>query len=211
MRNRRTILTVIVTAFLALCLPVLAAAQGTYDPYGRRDDRRDRDYGRDQDYGRDRNNGRYDQRSVRDSVRRLHDLSKNLQRDVDRVLDRSREDGTRHEDRLNDQAKSFRDAASNLKNRFNDGRDLYRSENEARRVLQLGDSLGRNLRHHFNDSRIYSDWSQINQELRLIANAYGFRYSSYDDGSYGRDDDYRRNDRNRRRDNTPWWERIRIP
>jgi hypothetical protein len=38
------------------------------------------------------------------------------------------------------------------------------------------------------DGRTSSEWSQIQQELRYISNAYGFRYS----GWLRRDDDYRR-------------------
>src|ERR1700704_367601 len=103
MTNQRTFsFSILAGAILALCLPVLAAAQGTYDPYSR-----NRDYGRDQDYRRDRDRGyddgygRYDDRYLRDSIRRLDRLSKDFDRDLDRELDRSREDGTRHEDHLN--------------------------------------------------------------------------------------------------------------
>ena len=202
MNNRRTILTVVAAALVALLLPLMASAQGVYDPWGRRRD--DRDYRRDRDYGRD--DYRYDWRSVRDSIRRLNDLSRNLARDLDRVLDRSHEDGTRHEDNLNALAQDFHNAASDLKDSFGDGRNLNRSEDEAHRVLQLGNQLSRRLRHHFDNGRIRSDWSQVSQELRLIANVYGSRFDGYD-GYYGRDDDYRRDDRNRRR-NAPWWQRI---
>jgi len=50
MTNRRKLsFSIFAAATLALCLPVLAAAQRTYDPYGR-----NRDYGRDSDWRRDR-------------------------------------------------------------------------------------------------------------------------------------------------------------
>lgn len=185
MRNRRTILlTVIATALLALCLPSLAAAQGRYDPYGRnRDYRRDR---RD-DYGR------YDTRYLRDSVRRLENLSGRFQDHLDRALDRSRADGTRREDRINDIARDFHRAARDLENRFDDRRDLNRSSGEAQRVLNLGEQLERVV-YRVGDGRVRSDWMQIRQELNVIANAYGYRTGGY----YG-NDDYRRDDRYRRR------------
>ena len=183
MRNRRTIfLTVIATAFLALCLPSLAVAQGGYDPYGRPDYRRGRDY------------GRYDQRYLRDSVHRLRDLSGRFESDLDRALDRSRVDGTRREDQLNDMARDFNRAARDLKDRFNE-RDLYRSQGEAQRVLELGSRLDRVAQRFAYDGRLVSEWSQIRQELRVIADAYGYRDSGY----YG-NDDYYRNDRYRRND-----------
>jgi hypothetical protein len=194
MTNRRTIfLTIIATALLALCLPALAAAQGTYDPYGRPDYRRNRD----DNYGR---SGRYNRDDVRDSIRRLDNLSGDFERDFDRALDHSRVDGTRREDRVNSEAKDFRRAVKDLKSRFGDGRDLNRSVNEAQRVLQLGSNVSRVVRR-LGDDRTYSEWSQINNELRFIANAYGISFNGYDDGGYYGNDPYGRNRNQDRRRN----------
>jgi hypothetical protein len=188
MRNRRTILlTVIATALLALSLPSLAAAQGGYDPYGR-----NRDYRRDDRYGR------YDNRYLRDSVHRLRDLSGRFQNDLDRTLDRSRVDGTRREDQLNNLAQDFHRAARDLKDRFDNGRNLNRSADEAQRVLAIGSRLDRIAQRFAYDGRLVSEWMQIRRELNVIADAYGFRNGGY----YGGDDDYyRRNDPYRRNRN----------
>jgi len=208
MTNRRTLsFSIFAAAILALCLPVLAAAQGTYDPSGRN---RDDDY-----YRRDRNGnyGRYDDRYLRDSIHRLDRLAKDFERAVDRELDRSREDGTRHEDRLNNEVHDFRRAAGNLKSRFGNGRDLNRSRDEAQRVLQTAQEAQRATRHHFGDGRIANLWSQIRQELNVIADAFGS--NGYDDGSYRNDrrnDDNRRNNpNNQNRNNNDWWRRIPWP
>ena len=182
MRNRRTIfLTVIATALLALSLPSLAAAQGSYDPYGR-----------------NRRDDRYGNRYLRDSVRRLSDLSGRFQSDLDRALDRSRADGTRREDQLNNMAQDFHRAARDLRNNFDDGRNLNRSADEARRVLDIGSRLDRAAQRFAYDGRLVSNWMQIRRELNVIADAYGFRNGGY----YGNDDDYyRRNDPYRRNRN----------
>lgn len=198
MSNRRTILTVIATALMALCLPLLASAQ--YDR------NRDRDYGRNDGYY-----DRYDSRSLRDAARRVNDRSKDFQRHLDSALDHSRYDDTRREDRINDTAREFRNAADNFKDRVGDGRNQNRGANEARRLLQLGSQIERFIQRSRLDSRTLNDWSQIRQDLRLIANAYGFSYDGGYDGGYRRDDDYRRDDRNRRRDNNPWWQRLPRP
>jgi hypothetical protein len=61
------------------------------------------------------------------------------------------------------------------------------------------------------DNRVASEWSQIQQELRIISDAYGLGYGGYDNGGYypnGRNDDYRRNNPNR---NNDWWRRIPWP
>lgn len=181
MTNRNTL---IFAAILALALPVAASAQ-----WGGR-------------YPDDRGYGRYDDRGLRDSVHRLDRLAKDFERDMDRALDHSRTNGTNREDRINDQVHQFRRAAGDLKSRVGNGRDLNRSANEARGVLQEADQLDRLARRGF-DGRTASEWSQIQQELRYISSVYGFGY-----GGYGRDDDWRRNDRNR---NDDWWRRIPIP
>jgi hypothetical protein len=174
----------------------MAAAQ-----WGR--DNRDRDRDRDRD-----GYGRYDERALRDSVHRLDRLAKDFERNMDRALDRSRANGSQREDRINDQVHQFRDAVGDLKSRVGNGRDLSRSSNEARRVLQEGQDLDRISRARWSDSRLSSDWSQIQRELRFISDVYGFR----NNGGYGRDDDWRRRDgrNDDRRDRIDDWMR-RIP
>lgn len=192
MTNRRTLsFSVFAAALLALCLPAVAAAQWDRNP----------DYGRDQDRD-DGRYGRYDDRYLRDSIQRLDRLSKNFERALDRELDRSHEDGTRHEDRVNNEVHDFRRAVGDLKSRFGNGRDLNRSRNEAQRVLRSAREAERASRHHFRNGQLANQWSQIRQELNVIAQAYG---------SYGYNDDYNRNDRNRRSNNNDWWRRLPIP
>ena len=194
MKNRRKLIpTLIAAALLALCLPALAAAQGSYDQWGR-DNGRNR---RDDYYGRD------NRRAVRDAVRRAHDRSDDFKYHLDSTLDRSRYDGTRREDNINQRARDFQDAADRLKDRFDDGRNLNRSADEARRLLQIGSDINRFMSRNRLDGRAESDWSQISQDLRVIADAYNPRYNEY--GGYGRDDDYRRRrDNPRTNNNDPW-------
>lgn len=170
--RRRFILNVMASALIALFLPLIASAQGNYDPWGR--DRRDRD------------NGRYDSRTLRDAARRLDNKSRDFQRHLDSALDRSRIDGTRREDRINDIARDFRDAASDLKNEVGDGRNLNRSADEARRVLQLGSRIDQVMGRQRLNPRAESDWMQIRQDLRVIANIYGLNFNSGNNGPWRR-------------------------
>jgi hypothetical protein len=199
MTNGRTLrLSIFAAAMLALCLPALAAAQGGYGY---------------PDYGRNRNGnyGRYDQRYLKDSIQRLDRLAKEFERDLDRALDHSRVNGTRREDQVNAQGHDFRRAVSNLKSNFGNGRDLNRSRDEAARVLDEARQFDRIGRGRGINSEVASDWSQIQRELAIISDAYGFGYG-YNNGGYypnGRNDDYRRNDPNR--NNNDWWRRIPWP
>ena len=204
MTNRHTLkFSIFAAAILALALPAAASAQWGRYPQDR--------------YPDNRGYGRYDDRGLRDSVNRLDRLAKDFERDMDRALDHSRANGSRREDQINNEVHQFRDAVGDLKSRVGNGRDLNRSADEARRVLEEGQQLDRVARPRWFDSRLASEWSQIQQELRYISNVYGFRYN----GGYGRDDDWRRNDRNgdwrrdRDRDrnnrNNDWWRRIPFP
>lgn len=179
-RRKKLIPTIIATALLALCLPVMASAQGSYDPWNRdRDYRRDR---RDDRYG-------YNQRMLRDSIRRVKDRSDDFRDHLDSAIDRSRIDDTRREDRINDIAREFERAAHRLDDRFDNGRDLNRSSNEARRLLEIGVRINQFMSRSRLNGRVQSDWAQIRQDLRVIANAYG----SY---TYNNNDPYnRRNNR----------------
>ena len=215
MINRRTFsFSILAGAMMALCLPVLADAQSTYDPYGR-----NRDYGRDGDYRSDRNRNddygyeRHDSRYLRDSIRRLDRLSRQFDSDLDRELDH-REDGTRHEDHLNADAKKFRRTVVDLRSAFNE-RNLDSSADEAHRVLDAASHLEDVSSHHFDNDRLISEWSQISQELSVISEAYGIQGGNHDENNRNRrrsDDDYRRNDdyRNRNR-KSDWLRRIPWP
>lgn len=184
MTNRRTMsFSILAAAFLALCLPMVAAAQWP-------------------DNGRNRNDryGRYDERYLRDSIHRLDRLAKDFEKQVDRSLDRSRRDGTRSEDRINGEARQFRNAVGDLKSRFGNGRDLNRSRDEAQRVMQEAQGLGRLARI---DNRLASQWSQIQRELNVISDAYNLG------GGYYRND--RNDNRGRGSNNDPWYRRLPIP
>src|SRR5215475_7721317 len=199
MRKQTLIRFSFVAAVLTLMVPAAVSAQNWPDY------RNDDYYRRNGDYGR---NGRYDDRYLRDSIRRLDRLAGDFQRDVDRTLDRSRENGSRHEDHLNADTREFRNAVSDLRDRFDNGRDLNRSEGAARRVLDTAAHVEDAVEHHFNNQRLYSEWSAIRRELSVISDAYGYRGANN-----GEDDSYRgdrrRSDDDYRRDrNNEWWRRI---
>jgi len=195
--------SILAAALLALSLPVAAAAQWGGYPQDR--------------YPDNRNNGRYgryDDRALKDSAQRLDRLAKDFERDMDRALDRSRVNGSSREDRINEEVHQFRRAAGDFKSRVGNGRDLNRSSDQARQLLDEAQQVNRIARPRWFDSRLASEWSSIEQELRFISDVYGFRYNGGNNGGYGRDDDYRRddrrNDRNNNRNND-WWRRIPFP
>jgi hypothetical protein len=169
----------------------MAAAQGTYDPsggyYGNGSDNRNDD----------RRYGNFDQRRLRESVKRLDNLSGDFQQHLDRALDRSRFDHRNREDRINDVAKDFSSATDRLRDRFDNGRNLNRSSSEARRVLQLGSQLDKFMQRVRLNGPVTTDWARIRQDLQVVASAYGFNFNDFDNRDHRYDD----NRDNRRRGN----------
>ena len=200
MTNRNTLkLSIFAAALLALCLPVVATAQWGGYPDNRYPNNR-------YPNGSNGSYGRYDDRYLKDSVQRLDRMAKDFENNMDRALDRSRVDGTRREDEINQVVHDFRRAAGNLKSRVGNGRDLNRSANEADNVLRLADQIDR-LGARRLDSRTASEWSQIQIELKTISDIYGLNYR----GRNGNDDWNRgRNNRNSNR-NDDWWRRLPFP
>ena len=203
MISRRIVMSAVLAA---LFLHLVTSAQ-VYEPWWRRG----RDNSSDRRYGYDR--------GLRDAIRRVESRSDDFQSHLDRALDRSRYDDSRREDRINDTAREFRDAARRLKDRFNE-RDPYRAESDARNLVRLGSRISRFMSRARVDSRTASDWSEISSNLRVIADAYRINFNDghyrgggiyNDDGYYGRDDDdyYRREqerrERERRRRNSGGW------
>ncbi len=164
--------------------------QGSRDEDWRRD-RRDDDWGRN-----NRRGGRmsdYERRQLRELARRIEDRSRDLQRDVDHLLDNSRINGSNREDRINNEARDLREAAQRFRNVAGDSDYLQGSRDEAGRLLQEASRFSRMLSRVRLDSRTASDWNQIRSDLRGVANIYNLRFN--DDRGYNGDDDWRRNRR----------------
>ena len=191
MINRRFTLSALAAlAFAAFFAPSQAKAQTIWDRIrDRAEQERDRDYGRggrrDDDGRWGRRGGRIsdsERRQLRDVARRISDRSRDLQRDIDRALDHSRANGTNREDRINDQARDFRDAAARFRNVAGDSNDLYRSRDEARNLLDRASQMNRVLGRVRSDGRTQSDWNQLRSDLRRVADIYNLRFN--DNGGY---------------------------
>lgn len=159
MNRIKSLIALFAFSLLVLALPTIASAQW-----------RDRDRDRDDDYY---GNGRYN-RNISSTVRNLKNRSRDFERRLDRELDRSRYDDRRREDNLNDLADRFRRAAADLEDSYDNGRNYNRSQNDARRVLDLGSQLERALYRTRLNRNVQNDWNRIRQDLNVLANAYGY-------------------------------------
>jgi hypothetical protein len=195
-KRRFTVLTFAAVALATALAPASASAQSVWD---RIRDRAEQERQRDDDdrYGRGGRTSDYERRQLRDLSRRIDDRSRELQRDVDRLLDNSRINGSTREDRINDEARDLRNAASRFRNVAGDNDRLDRSRDEARDLLQSASQFSRMLNRVRLDGRTSNDWNQIRSDLRAVANIYNLRFN--DDRGY---DVYNGNDD--RRGNRRW-------
>ncbi len=170
MNKIKSLMTISALSIMVLILPAIASAQ--YGGYG----------------NGGYNNGQYGQYSnIKSTVRNLKDRSKDLKKEIDRLDDRRNNGGWNNGGwnnggygnggynnnvdvrSLKNLADQFRKAADKLEDKYDDGRDQYKSSNEARRVLELGSQLDREIRR----SRLnLYNWNQISNDLRIVANAY---------------------------------------
>ena len=192
MNRFRNLIAVFAFSLLILGLPSIASAQ-----FG---NSRNSEVCNDDDYGNNDYYGGNNNRALQSTIRNLKNDSRQFARQLDNSLDRSRIDGSNREDELNDLAKDFAKAADRLDSRFDNGRDLNRSQNEARRVLELGSQVERALSRARLNNNLDGYWNRINQELRQVANAYNYNNNS-------RNNRNNRNDRNRR-GNDNWWNNL---
>ena len=188
-KRRFTVLTFAAVALATFLAPASASAQSIWD---RIRDRAEQERHRDDDWRRNRRDddryGRYgrmsdyERRQLRELARRIDDRSRDLQRDVDRLLDNSRHDGTRREDRINNEARDLRDAAGRFRGVAGDSDRLDRSRDEARHLLNEASRLSRMLGRLRLDGRTASDWNQLRHDLRTVADIYNLRFN--DDRGY---------------------------
>src|SRR5688572_13310867 len=176
-------------ALMILGLPAIASAQ-----WGNRD--RDDDY-----YG----NGRYN-RNLRATVQNLKNRARNFESATNRVEDRRDDRDDRYGNRgpwggnrnggrnggdvgrLEDLADSFRRATDRLEDAYGNGRNLNGSRDEARRVLDIGGQIENEIRRLRGGRNLERQWSQIRNDLNVIASVYG-GYNG--NGGYNRSGDWR--------------------
>ena len=185
MNQYRKLLGIFAFALLILTLPTIASAQWRND--------RDND-----DYRNDRRNGNYN-RNLQATIKNLKNRSNQFERRIDRELDNSRYDNRNREDRINQIARDFANAADDLDDEYDGRRDYQDSYDEAQRVLQLGNQLDRALRRVRLSNNVQNDWNRISQDLNVLANAYNYNNNN------------RNNRRNRQGNNDDWRNRIPFP
>ena len=105
-------------------------------------------------------------------IHRVEDSTDVLRKAVDKNLDRSRLDGTRREDNINEQVKQLENALDELRSDF-DRRDTWRETRQAvEKVMRQSDEVNaifRRLRFH---PAVEAQWRNVRADLNRLAGIY---------------------------------------
>ncbi len=195
MKNIKNWLALGAFTLLFMGVPMVASAQwggGQYDPYGRNGQYDP--YGRNGQYDPYGRNGQYDPYygNANTSVRSLKQKARSFTSQLDRDLDRSRINGTRREDQINEVADRFKDAVNDLDNDYYNNRRGYgRNDNEMRRVFDRAADVERAISRIQISYQARNLWNSIRNDLQVISRGYNTVYND-------------RNNRNRRNGGGIW-------
>jgi hypothetical protein len=170
MKNFKQFLGIGAFALMILSLPAIASAQW----------RNDDDY-----YGNNR--GGYYNGNLQQAVRDLRYQTRNFERQTDRYDNDDYGNGgyggyrnnNRRGDRIEDLADELARAAGRLENKFGRGRNLNNSRDEAQRVVQIASQIASTMGRNGRNTGNYNggEWYAIDNNVRIIANAYGLNYN----------------------------------
>lgn len=164
MNRIKNLIGIAVFSLMVLALPSVASAQW-----------------RDRDDGRNDRNGGYNTGyygNIRQNIQNIRNRAKTFERLANRYDDRNddrwgRNNGN-YSNNLNAMARSFRSAIEDLFRAYNNGRNQDRSDEQARRVLDIGSQISQELYRSRSGNNLRYEWNEINNDLDVIAAAYGY-------------------------------------
>jgi len=111
--------------------------------------------------------------NVRDVIRDLESDTDNFKSSLDSALDRSRLNGTRTEDEINEYVKKFEEATDRLRDR---AEDRQYAPNLAREVLNRGRAINAFMRRNRLGGPAESDWAKVRNDLNRLVYAYNLTW-----------------------------------
>jgi hypothetical protein len=111
--------------------------------------------------------------NVREIIRDIESDTDRFKDSLDDALDKSRFNGTRAEDEINEHVKRFEEATDRLRDR---SEDRQYAPGAAREVLTLGRAINVFMRTYRLGGEAESDWVRVRNGLNRLANAYNIRW-----------------------------------
>ncbi|MGB9178218.1 MAG: hypothetical protein WCB68_03145 [Pyrinomonadaceae bacterium] len=155
MRNhmRRFFVTIIaLCAFFILCVPA-SEAQRRRGPRARG----------------------YTRAEVNEIIKRVENRSDEFVKLFDRALDRSKLDGTKREDRLNERARDLEKALDDLRREFDRKESYLETRPEVSRALNKADEINKVMRRRRMGGETERQWMLLRAELNTLADVYNLQ------------------------------------
>ncbi len=114
------------------------------------------------------------QRTVRQLINRIEQRTFNYSQSVDASLDRSRIDGTRREDNINQLVRDFSASVNSLRLRFNQRQAVAA---DAQDVLSRAGMINDFMLRNRLSARAETDWAGLRTDLNELARVYGVRWN----------------------------------
>jgi flagellar motility protein MotE (MotC chaperone) len=112
---------------------------------------------------------RISDKEVQKVMKELKKDTEKFRKSLDSSLDRSRLDGTKREDNINEFMEGYEKATERLYDRFKDNKSVA-ADVEA--VLDGAAQIDQFMRRHSPTGKAERDWSAVRQDLRRLAVAY---------------------------------------
>ena len=105
-------------------------------------------------------------------IKRVENRSDQFQRAIDPARDRSRRDGSRREDQVNELAKRLENTLDDLRREFDRRENYYDTRDEVSRALQIASNINRTMRNRRLGRNAESAWHALRYDLNTLAGVY---------------------------------------
>jgi len=114
----------------------------------------------------------YTKAEVNDIIKRVETRSDSFVKEFDRSLDRSRLNGTRREDQLNQYARDLEKALDDLRHEFDRKESYIDTRPEVRRCLDIASDINVAVRNRRLGGETERQWALLRSELNTLADVY---------------------------------------
>lgn len=115
---------------------------------------------------------RYTKNQVSTIIRQVEENSNRFRRDLDRDLDRSRIDGSRREEQINEDVRAFENAFNNLRREFNSNNSWWESRNNVQTAIDSARPVETRLRNNQFSRTVQNQWRNLRISLNKLASTY---------------------------------------
>src|SRR5437868_6392359 len=118
----------------------------------------------------------YTKTEVNEVIKRVEDRSDGFVKLFDKSLDRSRLNGTRREDQLNQYARDLEKALDDLRHEFDRKESYIETRPETRRCLDIASDINVALRNRRLGGDTERQWALLRAELNTLADVYNLPF-----------------------------------